>query len=230
MRWWLDQSPYTNDKRLRQTGVFRTDRDIGQDDHDRPGCIPVGCNGKPCGRGGLIGKAKGDKHNQQPCYFEFQMENRDFRIDGPFRIFLLARPVQQAKDATIFGQFHKPVLSQSATSNRLEWKNGGQRNPISAANTLKTDTWQLLELHRNSRHQLQCVIDGNDVTVGTPSDSLPIVFMFLFNNSKGQGFAKQYPFAGDIAALVIYRDELVNDVRVKVRQYFERVYDLKLQS
>ena len=68
VRWWLDQSPYRNDKRIRSSRVFKTGRDIGQDDHDRPGYIPDGCNGRPCVRGGLIGAGKGEKHNQQPCY------------------------------------------------------------------------------------------------------------------------------------------------------------------
>jgi hypothetical protein len=111
----------------------------------------------------------------------------------------------------------------------LEWKNLGQRIPVSSVNTLKTNTWQLLELHRDAQNNLKCAINGKDVTVGNPKDSNPFVFMFLFNNNKGQGFAKQDPFAGDIAALVAYRDELTDEERVKVRQYFDTVYDLKLQ-
>lgn len=229
VRWWLDQSPYTNDKKIRPSRVFKTGRDIGQDDHDRPGYIPDGCNGKPCVRGGLIGTGKGEKHNKQPCYFELQLESRDFKIEGPFGLFLLVRPIQQKNDATIMGVFHWSVLIQSGRKNRLEWKNLRQRIPVSRDETLKIDEWQLLELHRDTQHNLRCVINGEDVTVGNPRDELPFVFMFLFNNNKGQGFAKQYPFAGDIAALVIYRDELINEERVKVRQYFERVYDLKLQ-
>lgn len=136
--------------------------------------------------------------------------------------------MQQAKDATIFGQFHKSVLSQNVTANRLEWKNGGQRIHVSGANTLKTDTWQLLELHRNSQDELRCVIDGKDVTVGKPSDSLPFVFMFLFNNNKGQGFARQEPFAGDIAAFLVYRDELSEKEKTQVRHYFDAVYGLRM--
>ena len=61
------------------------------------------------------------------------------------------------------------------------------------------------------------------------SESHPFVFMFLFNNNKGQGFAKQDPFAGDIAAFVAYRDELTEEERAKVRQYFDAIYGLKLQ-
>ncbi len=229
VRWWLDQSPYTNDKKIRPSREFKTGRDIGQDDHDRPGYIPDGCNGKPCVRGGLIGKGKGEKHNKQPCYFELQLESRDFKIDGPFGLFLLVRPIQQENDATIMGQFHWSVLIQSARKNRLEWKNLNQRIPVSHDDALKTDVWQLVELHRDVDHNLRCVINGEDVTVGNPQDKLPFVFMFLFNNNKGQGFAKLAPFAGDIAALAIYRDELAHDECVNVRQYFERIYEMDLQ-
>jgi len=229
IRWWLDQSPYKNDKKIRPSRTFKTGRDIGQDDHDRPGYIPDGCNGKPCVRGGLIGTSKGEKHNKQPCYFELQLESRDFKIEGPFGLFLLVRPIQQENDAAIMGQFHWSVLIQSAAKNRLEWKNLKQRIPISGDETLKTDQWQLVELHRDDEHNLQCVINGKDVTMGSPRDELPFVFMFLFNNNKGQGFAKQDPFAGDIAALVIYRDELGENEKTKVRKYLGTTYGLKLQ-
>jgi hypothetical protein len=209
--------------------VFKTGRDIGQDDHDRPGYIPEGCNGKPCIRGGLIGAGENEKHNKQPCYFELQLESRDFKIEGPFGIFILARPVQQENDAAIMGQFHRSVLIQNAEKNRLEWKNLGKRIPVSGENTLTTDTWQLLEIFRDPQNNLKCAINGKDVTVGNPKDSNPFVFMFLFNNNKGQGFAKQDPFAGDVAALIAYRDELTDEERAKVRQYFDAVYGLSLQ-
>jgi hypothetical protein len=111
----------------------------------------------------------------------------------------------------------------------LEWKNLGRQIPLSRVNTLKTDVWQLLELHRDAQNSLTCAINGKDVTVGNPKDTLPFVFMFLFNNNKGQGFAKQDPFAGDIAALVAYGDELTEDERAKVRHYFDAVYGLNLQ-
>lgn len=98
---------------------------------------------------------------------------------------------------------------------------------MSDDSTLKTGHWQLLELHRDAADNLKCIIDGKDVTAGNPRDKLPFVFMFLFNNNKGQGFAKQDPFAGDIAALAIYRKELTEKERVKLRNYFADVYELK---
>ena len=230
VRWWLDQSSYQNDKKIRPSRVFKTGRDIGQDDHDRPGYIPDGCNGKPCVRGGLIGTVKGEKHNKQPCYFELQLESRDFEIDGPFGLFLLARPIPQDRDTIIMGQFHRSVLIHSVEKNRLEWKNLGKPIPVSGDNTVKPGKWHLLELHRDAQNNLRCVINGEDVTAGNPKDNLPFVFMFLFNNNKGQGFAGHDPFAGDIAALAVYRDELEENEKAQVRTYFDGVFELKLIS
>lgn len=228
VRWWLDQSPYRNDKRIRPNRVFKTGRDFGQDDHDRPGYIPDGCHGKPCVRGGLIGDGKGELHNKQPCYFELQLESRDFRIDGPFSLFLLVRPVQQPRPAVILGQFHRSVLIQNSDQNRLEWKNLGPRIPLSADSSFALDKWHLLEVHRNEDTTLECVIDSKDVTAAGAKDKQPFVFMFLFNNNKGQGFAGLSPFAGDIAALIIYKDRLTADERNDVRRYLDRNYELRL--
>lgn len=230
VRWWLDQSPYTNNRRIRPSRIFKTGRDIGQDDHDRPGYIPDGCNGKPSVRGGLIGIGEGDKHNKQPCYFELQVENRDLKIEGSFGLFLLMRPIRQENDAVIMGQYHWSVLIQNARMKRLEWKHLTQRIPVSGDGTLKIDQWQLVELHRDASDNLRCIINGEDVTAGNLKDQLPFLFMFLFNNNKGQGFANMEPFAGDIAAFVLYRDELASEERSKVRKYFERVYDLRLHK
>lgn len=228
VRWWKDQSPYQNDKRLRANRVFKTGRDIGQDDHDRPGYIPDGCNGKPCVRGGLTGHPKGEKHNQQPCYFELQLESRDFKIDGPFGIFLLTRPVPQENDNALFGQFHHSVLIQSVEERCLKWKNMGKPMPLSGPDTLKLDEWQLLELHRDEQNALRCFIDGADVTPGPVKDERPFTFGCLFNHNKGQGFAGQDPYAGDIAAFIVYRDQLGDDEKRDVRNYLRTVYDLDL--
>lgn len=230
VRWWLDQSLYKNNKKIRPSRVFKTGRDIGQDDHDRPGYIPDGCNGKPCVRGGFIGRTKAKLHNKQPCYFELQLESRDFKIDGPFSLFLLARPVKQKKDAVLMGQYHRANLIQNIKENRLEWRNLGKRNPLSGKNTLKMNEWHILELHRDAQNQLQCVINGKNVTVGEPKDSLPFVFMFLFNHNKGQGFAGLDPFVGDIAAFIVYRDAMTAKEKIQVRKYLDTVYELNLHT
>ena len=53
VRWWWDQSPQGVPTR-RGNKPFKTGRSFGQDDHDRPGYIPDGCNGKPAVRGALV--------------------------------------------------------------------------------------------------------------------------------------------------------------------------------
>ncbi len=181
-------------------------------------------------RGGLIGDPKGEKHNQQPCYFELQLESRDFKIDGSFGIFLLTRPVPQERDSAIFGQFHRSVLIQSAEENCLKWKNLEKPVQISHPDSLKPNEWQLLELHRDEQGSLRCFIDGEDVTPGPLSDELPFTFGFLFNHNKGQGFAGQDPYAGDIAAFIVYRDALADDEKLKVRNYLRSVYGLELRT
>ena len=227
VRWWLDQSDYQNDKKIRPSRTFKTGRDIGQDDHDRPGYIPDGCNGRPCIRGGLISSAKGEKHGVQPCYFELQLESRDFEIEGPYSVFLLIRPVEQERDSAIFGQFHRSVLSHDPDQACLEWKNSGKITALSSPGSLKVGEWSLVEVSRDSQNTLRCRVNGIDVTAGNPKDELPFVFMFLFNHNKGQGFAGQDPFAGDIAALLVYRTELMETERSQVRQYLGSIYGLE---
>ena len=225
VRWWLDQSPYvrSREKRQRPNWVFTTGRDIGQDDHDRPGYIPDGCNGKPCVRGGLIGKTRGKFHNKQPCYFEFQLESRDFKFDGPFSVFLLVRPTEQERRFCYFGVYHRSVFIQDPKDNSLIWKNGNALSRLTGPNAVRTDAWQLLELHRDTDGNLKCTVNGRDVTRGSPSDSASFEFLMLFNNNKGQS-DKVEPFAGDMASLIIYRDVLTREERVNVRNYLNGIY------
>ena len=225
VRWWLDQSPYvrSKEKRQRPNWVFKTGRDIGQDDHDRPGYIPEGCNGKPCVRGGLIGTPKGKHHNKQPCYFEFQLESRDFKFDGPFGVFLLVRPIEQERKFCYFGVYHRTVFIQHVKNNSLIWKNGGAMHPLTGPQAVRTGAWQLLELHRDAQNRLACFVNGKNVTRGNPSDSAAFEFLMLFNNNKGQN-DKIEPFAGDMASLIVYRDVLTNDERQKVRAYLNGIY------
>ena len=225
VRWWLDQSPYVRSKKKRQrpNWIFKTGRDIGQDDHDRPGYIPDGCNGKPCVRGGLIGKTKGKSHNKQPCYFEFQLESRDFKFDGPFSFFLLARPIEQERKFCYFGVHHRSVFIQDPKDNSLTWKNGNVMHRLTGADAVRTGAWQLIEVQRDANNNLTCAVNGRNVTQGRPSDSASFEFMMLFNNNKGQS-DKIEPFAGDIASLIIYRDALTPGERAKVRGYLNGIY------
>lgn len=225
VRWWRDQSPYARSAETKQRTYcpFDTGRDLGQDDHDRPGYIPDGANGKPCVRGGLISKEKGEHHGKQPCYFEFQLGSRDLKFGGAFSVFLLARPVDQERRFCYFGVYHRSVLIQEPRDGSLHWKNGGTVHRLTGPGAVRTGNWQLLELHRDAAGRLACLVNGKDATVGTPEDVAPFEFMMLFNNNKGQS-EKLEPFAGDIASLIIYRVSLDEDERRKVRGYLDGLY------
>lgn len=119
VRWWLDQSPYTNDKRIRPSRVFQTGRDIGQDDHDRPGYIPDGCNGRPCVRGGLIGadQGKGTTGNRaiSNCSLKVVISVSKARLDSFFSRVPFSRRMMPPSWGSITDPF------SFRTSQRIVW-------------------------------------------------------------------------------------------------------------
>lgn len=238
VRWWQDQSPYKNTKR--PTMPFdNSGRAFGQDDHDRPGYIPDGCNGKPCARGGMADpnmKGKFGHHQKQACYFELQPEDRLIRKDrlqGPLSFFILVRPVQQKRDFVYFGTFHNSNLLHKSKDNSLVFKhmnidketgkNLSVNAKLTGPNAVAIDKWQLIEVHRDKDSKLQCVVNGQDLTVGEPSADGPFQFVFLMNNNKNVWGAAD-PFTGDLAAFVLYNKELTEAEKQNVRDYFNGIY------
>lgn len=47
-------------------------------------------------------------------------------------------------------------------------------------------------------------------------------FNFVFNNNKGQ--SSPQPMAGDIAAVIVYSDELSGNEKQQVREYLNGIY------
>lgn len=226
VRWWWDQSPKGKPSR-RKNKPFKTGRAFGQDDHDRPGYIPDGCNGKPCARGGLVPdgeKGKYKHHRKQPCYFELQPEDR-FEFEGPFSVFLLVRPIQQERDFVYFGVFHWSTLKHRISDNSLHF-NSGRFSSLTGAGAVEIDRWQLIEVHRDRQNRLQCVINGRDLTQGTPGVDGPFKLVHIMNNNKNV-WSSADPFAGELAAFLLYSDELTEQERQSVRGYFDGVYDFK---
>jgi hypothetical protein len=226
IRWWWDQSPKGKPSR-RKNKPFETGRAFGQDDHDRPGYIPAGCNGKPCARGGLAPddeKGKYKHHYKQPCYFELQPEDR-FEFEGPFSVFLLVRPVEQARDFVYFGVFHWSTLHHRIIDNSLHFKNG-RFAALTGPGAVEINKWQLIEVHRDEEERLQCVVDGRDRTQGTPGVDGPFKLVHIMNNNKNI-WKSADPFTGDFAAFVLYSDELTEQEKQSVRNYFDRVYYFK---
>ncbi|MHC4716083.1 MAG: hypothetical protein ACYS5V_03880 [Planctomycetota bacterium] len=223
VRWWWDQSPYPRNAR-RHNMPFPSGRAFGQDDHDRPGYIPDGCNGKPCARGGLAPaatKGKFKRHHKQPCYFELQPEAR-FKFEGPFGVFLLVRPVKQKRDFVYFGVFHWSNLFHRIRDNSLRFKNM-KVVPLTGPDAVAIGKWQLIEVHRDRDDNLQCVVNGRDVTQGTPGVGGPFRFVHIMNNNKNIWRGAD-PYAGDLAAFVLYSDQLTEAEKKKVRDYFNGIY------
>lgn len=229
IRWWLDQSP-KGEPTKRKNKPFKSGRSFGQDDHDRPGLIPDGCNGKPCARGGLVPSGEQGRHKfhyKQPCYFELQPEDR-FAFDGPFSVFLLVRPVRQDRDFVYFGAFHWSMLWHTQADNSLRFKNG-QFVTLTGPDAVAIDRWQLIEVHRNNDEQLRCIVNGRDVTLGTPRIGGPFRLVHIMNNNKGV-WKRADPFTGDLAAFVLYSDVLSENERQSVRDYFDGIYQFNSEA
>ena len=224
VRWWWDQSPKGKKPSRRANKPWKTGRAFGQDDHDRPGYIPDGCNGKPCARGGLVPKGmkgKFRRHYKQPCYFELQPEDR-FQFEGPFSFFLLVRPVKQKRDFVYFGVFHWSTLRHQVKDNSLRFKNM-QMVTLTGPSAVEIGKWQLIEVHRDKDNNLQCAVNGRNVTKGRPSVGGQFRFIHVMNNNKGI-WKTADPYEGDLAAFVLYSDELTEGEKKNVRDYFEGIY------
>ena len=229
VRWWEDQSPYRRAEKLlerKPLTAFKTGRDFGQDDHDRPGFTPDGCNGKPCARGGLIpadAKSASDQlHHKQPCYFEIQY-GQGYSEDVPFGVFLLARPVKQEQDFVYFGAHFWSTLVHRVGDNSLAFRNGGRDwQPVTGPDAVPIGKWQLIEVHRNHEDQLRVVVNGQDVTRGSPTFDGDFRLTFLMNNNKGQQVPQ--PMAGDVAAFIAYGKQLSDREQSQVRVYLNSIY------
>ena len=51
-------------------------------------------------------------------------------------------------------------------------------------------------------------------------------FTMFMNNNKGQD-SRYYPFTGDLAAFVLYNNDLTDRDKKNVRDYFDGIYDFK---
>jgi hypothetical protein len=226
VRWWWDQSPQGKPTK-RKNKPFKNGRAFGQDDHDRPGYIPDGCNGKPCARGGLVPDSERGRHKhhyKQPCYFELQPEDR-FLFEGPFSVFLLVRPVPQDRDFVYFGAFHWSTLKHQVADNSLHFKNG-RFATLTGPDAVQNGKWQLIEVHRDDANRLRCVVNGADRTHGTPEIDGPFRFVHVMNNNKGV-WNNADSFTGDLAAFALYSDVLTEQQRQAVRRYFDKVYNFQ---
>ncbi|MDC0273875.1 hypothetical protein OAK91_03990 [Planctomycetaceae bacterium] len=229
IRWWFDQSGYQRpgqQLKRKPYNPHKTGRDFGQDDHDRPGFIPDGCNGKPCARGGSIPTGTNNdpsaKHGTQPCYFEIQY-GQGYKKDTPFSIFLLAKPIHQKNNFVYFGVAHWANLIQSVSDRSLIFKSGPKSiSQVSTTNAITYNQWQLIEVHRDATDKVTAVVNGKDVTKGNPILAGELYVGYLMNNNKGQSIPE--PMAGDVAAFLVTAQMLDESQRNAVRNYFDSVY------
>ncbi len=70
------------------------------------------------------------------------------------------------------------------------------------------------------------MVNGNDRTLGSPVIDGPFRLVHIMNNNKNV-WKRADPFAGDLAAFVLYSDVLREDEKQAVRKYFDRTYDFK---
>lgn len=100
---------------------------------------------------------------------------------------------------------------------------------LTGPEAVKIGAWQLIEVHRDRNNKLRCVVDGTDRALGDPSVDGEFLFTHIMNNNKG--ISKQAdPFAGDLAAFVLYSSVLTDQNQQDVRDYFDRVYGFRKTS
>lgn len=217
IRRWEDQSSYSHP--TPRNPEVKGGRDFGQDDPDRPGFIPDGCNGRPCARGGPARERPGN--HLQPCYFETDWK-QGFATKGPFSVFILARPVSQQEDFVYYGNHGSGTLRHLVADDALEFMVSSKRVRLTGPRAVEIGTWQIIEVHRDERNRFETVVNGSRVTLPGASLEGEFAFRYLFNDCKGSGEEMH----GDIAACIIYTSSLNADQKLRVRGYLESVYDL----
>jgi len=116
-------------------------------------------------------------------------------------------------------------LKHRISDNSLHFKNG-RFAALTGPDAVEVDKWQLIEVHRDEQNRLRCVVNGRDLTQGTPSVDGPFKLVHIMNNNKNIWKGAD-PFAGDLAAFVLYSDQLTEQEKQNVRDYFDNVYDFK---
>jgi hypothetical protein len=119
-------------------------------------------------------------------------------------------------------------LKHQLDDNSLHFKNG-RFAALTGPGAVEIDKWQLIDVHRDKENSLQCVVNGRDLTQGTPSVDGAFKFVHVMNNNKNV-WRSAGPFAGDLAAFVRYSDELTGQQKQSIRDYFDNVYEFKNTS
>ena len=117
------------------------------------------------------------------------------------------------------------MLRHQIGGNSLQFKNPDWVQ-LTGPNAMEIGKWQLIEVHRDKDDNLQCAVNGRDLTLDEPRTGGDFHFVHLMNDNKNIG-QRGDPFAGDLAAFVLYSKELSEQDKKNVRDYFDRIYDFK---
>jgi hypothetical protein len=209
VRRWEDQSGYTGNPSV-------VGREFGQDDVEKPVLIGDCLNGLPCVQGGPESLSS---NFVQDLSFEIELPHQA-EATGAFSTFLLAKPVTQSADYAYFG-FNGSVLWHVVADDSLKLRiDNGTTTTVAGAGAVDTGDWHLIEIHRDGSDDITVVVDGTDVTSGTPTLAGDFDFRFLFSISRVDAMF------GQIAAFLLVDGELTSTEKGQVRTYLDAVYDV----
>ena len=211
LRRWIDRSDFVPPRGFKPP-EWTSGRDFGQDDTDKPGIVLDCLNGLPCVRGG--------RGAVQDRSLETEPKQVVGPIQGPFSMFLLARPTAQSDDFAYFG-FAGTELTHDHRTDALKLRVDFRRpTALTAPGTVTPGQWHLIEIHRDRAHRVNVLVDGWDETLGSPSLPGKVFFRFLLSVSRGRAMH------GDVASMAVFGDKLSSLDAQKVRSYLSETYSL----
>ena len=209
VRRWEDQSGYTGDPGI-------VGREFGQDDAEKPVLIADCINGLPCVQGGPTSLSS---NFVQDLSFEIELPHQAEAL-GALSVYLLARPVTQSADFAYFG-FAGTTLWHHVADDSLKLQiNNSANTTVTSTGAVDPDAWHLIEIHRDAANAITVLVDGTNVTTGTPVLSGGFDFRFLFSVSRVNAMY------GQIAAFLLVDGALTSTEQAQVRTYLDAVYDV----
>ena len=207
VRRWEDQSGYT--------GGSVVGREFGQDDAEKPGLILDCLAGQPCVRGGFASESP---NWSQDLGLEIELPDAISNLNGALSVYLLARPVTQSSAYSYMGS-EDTHLEHDITNDSLKLRiGGGTATTVTTSGAITNGVFQLVEIHRDASDAITILVNGADITFGTPVLAGGFDFRFLFSKSRNDYMV------GDLAAALVADRALTTTEQEQVRNYFHAVY------
>lgn len=213
VRRWRDDSDYLPSIDF-EPPEWTTGRDFGQDDPDKPGFILDCLGSMPCVRGGA-----GVLEDRT---LEIEPGQQVDGLDGPFSLVVLARPIEQPDDVSLFG-FAGSLMLRKPDGRHLLRIAFGDTVTVAPAGSVAMGAWHLYELHRDAQDRVRLVVDGVEVTERGSDGELPTLagqFRFRFLLSV----ARVNAFHGDVALALVADGGLDPSTIDAVRTYVAEAY------